>query len=136
MKKNVNNNRNIILISIDCLRADHLHCMGYKKNITPTIDHLAKNGILFKYAFSNAPYTPYSIPSFIASKIPPLHGNIKQTIAMVLKNYGYRTASFNPNPIIFSELFEGCNITNGFDIYDIMLNYKMRCSDTDFLMLI
>ena len=30
--------KNIILITVDCLRADHLGCMGYKKNITPTID--------------------------------------------------------------------------------------------------
>ena len=35
--------KNIILITVDCLRADHLGCMGYKK-ITPNLDSLAKNG--------------------------------------------------------------------------------------------
>ena len=56
---------NVILVTIDCLRADHLHCMGYPKEISPTIDALAKNGVKFTNAFSNAPYTPYSVPSLI-----------------------------------------------------------------------
>jgi len=120
-------NKNIILITIDSLRADHLHCMGYPKSITPTIDRLAKNGLLFTNAISNAPYTPYSIPSFISSNLPPLHGKIRHTIAQVLKNYGYKTAAFNPNTIIFSDTYEGCDISNGFDIYDLMLDYNKRC---------
>ncbi|UCF11708.1 MAG: sulfatase [Thermoplasmatales archaeon] len=128
MIKELNIDKNIILITIDCLRADHLHCMGYKKNITPNIDKMAKNGILFTNAFSNAPYTPYSIPSFIVSRIPPIDKEIKETIGLVLKNNGYYTAAFNPNAIIFSDTFEGCNISNGFDVYDMMLNYRMRFS--------
>jgi len=126
MKTELKSDKNIILITIDCLRADHLHCMGYPIKITPTIDRLACDGILFTNAFANAPYTPYSIPSFITSNIPPMRGKIKQTIGQVLKNHGYNTAAFNPNPIIFSDTFEGCNITHGFDDFDIMLNKKMR----------
>jgi arylsulfatase A-like enzyme len=126
--------KNIILISIDSLRADHLHCLGYHKNITPTIDKLASDGLLFTNAFSNAPYTPYSIPSFITSRIPPLQGKIKNTIAYILKKNGYNTAAFNPNAIVLSDTFEGCNILNGFDVFDLLLSYKIRSRLTiDFL---
>jgi arylsulfatase A-like enzyme len=127
MSKNKKNGKNIILITIDSLRADHLSCMGYKKNITPTIDRLAKTGILFKNAISNAPYTSYSVPSFISSNIPPIRGKIKHTIAYVLKENGYSTAAFNPNTIIFSDTLEGCNILSGFDKFDLMLNYNKQC---------
>jgi arylsulfatase A-like enzyme len=126
MKKNQNKNKNVILLTIDSLRADHLHCMGYAKDITPILDGLANDGILFKNAFSNAPYTPYSIPSFICSQIPPMRKRIKNTIGQVLKNNKYSTAAFNPNPMVFSDTFEGCNINYGFDVYDIMLNYRKR----------
>jgi len=126
MKSKKKCEKNIILITIDSLRADHLHCMGYKKSITPTIDKLANDGLLFTNAISNAPYTPYSVPSFICSNIPPLRGKIKHTIAYTLKNNGYATAAFNPNTIIFSDTFEGCNIYNGFDVFDFMLNCSKR----------
>ena len=127
MNKLSNKDKNVILITIDCLRADHIHCMGYNKNITPNIDKLATDGILFSNAFSNAPYTPYSIPSFIMSQLPPIKSGKKVTIAQALKNHGYSTAAFNPNPIILSDTFEGYDIRHGFDTYDIMLNSKMRC---------
>ena len=47
MKNNNTKDKNIILISVDCLRADHLKCMGYLKNISPNIDELAENGMIF-----------------------------------------------------------------------------------------
>ena len=125
MEKKTNNKKNLILITVDCLRADHLHCMSYTKNITPTIDHLAKNGILFTNAMANAPSTPYSIPSFLTSTLPPIEEKPKETIAGILKKYGYSTATFNPNPV-FSTTWGGRNSTKGFDIYDVMLSNKKR----------
>jgi hypothetical protein len=38
---------NLILITIDCLRADHLSCLGYPKKTTPNLDYLASKGVLF-----------------------------------------------------------------------------------------
>ena len=121
---------NIILITVDCLRPDHLHCYGYKRNITPNIDNLAKSGILFKSAFSNAPYTSYSMPSFISSSFPPVVEIPKETIASILKKYGYATASFNPNTIILSKAAGGGKIRKGFDTFDLMLplTYQYRIS--------
>ena len=44
--------KNVVLISIDTLRADHLSSYGYKNFTSPQIDHLGKNGVLFKNAIS------------------------------------------------------------------------------------
>ncbi|MFX0139447.1 MAG: sulfatase [Candidatus Hodarchaeota archaeon] len=125
MKKKTSNGKNLVLITVDCLRADHIHCMGYTKNITPTIDYLAKNGIIFTNAIANAPSTSYSIPSFLTSNLPPVEENPKETIAGILKKHGYSTATFNPNPI-FSTIGGGRSSTKGFDIYDVMLSNKKR----------
>lgn len=113
--------KNIILITIDCLRADHIHCMGYNKNITPTIDWLAKNGIMFSNAFANGPYTPYSVPSFLTSNIPPIPKRT-DSIAQILRSNGYATAAFVPNPIIFSESIGGFQVSRDFDLFDLMLS--------------
>lgn len=113
--------KNIILITIDCLRADHIHCMEYNKNITPTIDWLAKNGIMFSNAFANGPYTPYSVPSFLTSNIPPIPKRT-DNIAQILRSNGYATAAFVPNPIIFSESIGGFRANQGFDLFDLMLS--------------
>lgn len=127
MKTNIINEKNLILITIDCLRADHLHCMGYPKGITSTIDALTKNGIIFTNAIANAPYTSYSIPSFLTSTMPPIRQMPKVTLADVLKKNGYTTAAFNPNPIVFSTIVGGGMINKGFDTYEIMLSTKKHC---------
>ena len=114
--------KNIILLTIDCLRADHLHCMGYQKNISPNLDTLGENGVIFTNAFSNGPYTPYSIPSFITSTMPPIEKKPQETIASYLKKNGYATAAFNPNPIVFSTTSGGGMINKGFDKFDLMLS--------------
>ena len=121
MEVKTSSDKNIILITVDCLRADHIHCMGYKKDITQTIDRLAKNGIMFSNAYANGPYTPYSVPSFLTSNIPPIPKRAN-TIAQILKSNGYSTFAFVPNPIIFSESIGGFRANQGFDLFDLMLS--------------
>ena len=48
---------NIILISIDTIRADHLSCFGYQHKTTPNIDAFAETSILFEHCFSSIPLT-------------------------------------------------------------------------------
>lgn len=57
--------RNILLLVVDCLRADHLSCYGYSK-ITPNIDLLASKGTLYKNAWSAGSYTSQSIPHILS----------------------------------------------------------------------
>jgi arylsulfatase A-like enzyme len=65
---------NIILITVDSLRADHLPCYGYGRNTAPNICSLAKEGVLFKNAYSQGTQTYTSLSSLIFSKFPPSHG--------------------------------------------------------------
>jgi arylsulfatase A-like enzyme len=48
---------NTILITVDALRADHLNQYGYERDTIPVLDRLLDDGVIFKNAFSNAPYT-------------------------------------------------------------------------------
>jgi len=65
---------NIVLISIDTLRADHLGCTGYKrKDISPNIDKLAQEGILFENTISPSPWTTPSHMSLFTSLLPSYH---------------------------------------------------------------
>jgi len=59
----VKGKRNLILITIDSLRADHLGCVNYSRRITPNLDNLASEGGLFTDAISVASWT---VPSFVA----------------------------------------------------------------------
>lgn len=66
--------QNIILIVIDALRADHLGIYGYNRKTSPTIDKLAKNGVLFENAFSCTNATDPSITTILSGKYPVSHG--------------------------------------------------------------
>lgn len=99
-------NPNIILISIDTLRADHLSCYGYHRQTTPNIDRLASEGALFKNAYSTAVWTPPAHASMFTGLYPSQHGVVGfkklapdiPTIAEVLSNNGYNTVGFVNNP--------------------------------------
>ncbi len=111
------NEKNVILVSLDTLRADHLGCYGYKRRDTsPFIDKLSGEGTLFKYAISNAPWTLPSHMSIFSSLYPAEAGygqmespyeegekNVQlydtrllydiNTLAEILKRNGYQTAA-------------------------------------------
>jgi arylsulfatase A-like enzyme len=62
---------NVLLITIDCLRADHVGAYGYDKPTTPNLDRLAREGVRFANAFANAPMTLPSIPQLFTSTLFP-----------------------------------------------------------------
>lgn len=95
---------NIFLITLDTTRADRLGCYGYTQALTPELDALAKNGVLFERAYAPAPMTSPSHTSIMTGLWPPEHGvntnaltvldpNIP-TIAELLQQRGYATAAF------------------------------------------
>jgi len=111
---------NLILLTIDCLRADHLGCLGYTKQTTPNLDNIARTGILFTQAISVGPSTRPSFLAICTSTYPQMYGGwlyitaSRTTIAQVLKEHGYCTAAFHTNPWVSS--FFGYN--KGFDTFD------------------
>lgn len=94
---------NVILISVDTLRADHLGCYGYERSTTPNIDQFAKDGILFVNAIAQSSWTLPSHLSLFTSLYPSSHGVISKeeklnekhiTLAEVLQGIGYETVAF------------------------------------------
>ncbi len=65
---------NVILLTVDSLRPDHLGCYGYKKPISPNIDALAEKGVLFRRAYSTSAWTLPGLMSILTSLPPSVHG--------------------------------------------------------------
>ena len=111
---------NILLITVDCLRADHLSCMGYHRQTSPFIDSLAEKGMLFTQAIINGVGTFSSFPALMTSTYPFMYGGYerinRKTIAEILQKRGYVTAAFNDNSFL-SPYF---GYDRGFNHFDCM----------------
>lgn len=98
---------NVLLLTIDSLRVDHMSGYGYSSNTSPTIDRLIKSGKKFTMAFSHGGGTPEAFPSILAGVPPPV--NIQQcdlglrrgsSIVRELRKNGYTAGAFNSNPYL------------------------------------
>ena len=127
----------IIWIVIDCLRADHLGCYGYRRNTSPFLDSLAKESIQFNYAFSTTSYTVPSVTSMFTSKYPSSHSvkfhqkfpkidkDSEILLAEVLQSLEYRTAAFIGALVLRRDI----GLNTGFGIYDDELPRGFRKGD-------
>jgi arylsulfatase A-like enzyme/HEAT repeat protein len=96
----------VLVITIDALRADHVGAYGYRRPTTPHIDALAAGGVRFARAYAQAPHTSFSVASLMTGKyfatlarIAP--GEHHEPIAAVMRSYGWRTAAFYPPAVFF-----------------------------------
>lgn len=115
---------NVVLFTLDTTRADHLGAYGYPDIKTPTIDALAKGGVLFRRAIASAPITLPSHSSIMTGLYPPAHGvrdngtftlpDKVTTLAEVLHGEGYATGAF----VGAAVLERRYGLTQGFDVYD------------------
>lgn len=116
--------RNLVLITIDTLRADYLSCNGSTKVQTPNIDRLANGGVNFQSVRTAVPLTLPAHTSILTALYPPEHGvrdngtyvlaKDRVTLAEVLKQHGYTTAAF-VGSFILDHRF---GLAQGFDFYD------------------
>ena len=58
---------NVIIVTMDALRADHLGCYGYRRNTSANIDKIAREGVLFLNAIAQGSFTPPSLPSILTT---------------------------------------------------------------------
>jgi arylsulfatase A-like enzyme len=123
---------NVILISLDTLRADHLGCYGYHRATSPNIDKFAESAILFEYAIAPSPWT---LPSH-ASLFTGLHPSVHQagmyvrddtnrpywdypllqeeaTFPELARQHGYLTAAYTEGGYVQAIL----GFSQGFDLY-------------------
>ncbi|MCI0416601.1 tetratricopeptide repeat protein [bacterium] len=114
---------NIVLITIDTLRADHLGCYGYKQNTSPNLDAFAKESLLFENAYSAVPLTLPSHVTMLTGLYPERHGirdnahfAWKQSplIQLALQKHGYNTAAF----ISGAPLNASFGLNRGFAVYE------------------
>jgi choline-sulfatase len=114
--------RNLLLITIDTLRADHIGAYGYARAQTPVLDSLARSGVLFERAYAAAPITLPSHATILTGRYPPGHGSRDNgirvtdgvpTLATELKSQGFKTAAF----VAAFPLDHQFGLDRGFDVY-------------------
>lgn len=127
---------NVLLILVDTLRADRLGTYGHDGGLSPTIDGIAVEGMVFERVISQAPWTQPSVASLFTSQYPSVHGVLDYrnaysavygdqdvlpvlgdsvvTMAEVFQETGYDTAAFVANPFISAEF----GFAQGFDHFD------------------
>ena len=127
----------IILIVVDTLRADYLGCYGFDGDVSPRIDELAAESVLFENCSSQAPWTTPSMASMMTSLLPQAHGvalspedprefhewrrqrtsavpESAVTLAEALRDRGYRTGAFVSNAFLSPDL----GFSQGFEVFD------------------
>lgn len=115
---------NVLLITLDTTRSDHLGCYGYSKAKTPAIDRLASEGARFESAFSSVPITLPSHATIITGQYPFRTGvrdngldrlpDSALTLAEILQSHHYHTAAF-VSAAVLDRVF---GLNQGFDLYD------------------
>ena len=93
--------RSLVLVTVDCLRADHVGFLGYSRPVTPALDALAESSIVFSDAIVAGLPTYFSFPGIMASRYPLALGRDvlgiapgESTMATALRDAGYATAAF------------------------------------------
>ena len=121
---------NLLLITVDTLRADRLACYGGEAGVGRALCGIGEGGIRYRWALSPAPSTAPAIASLLTSQYPNQHGvsqfaitflpDSRQTLAEELAAEGYATAAVISNPV----LGPGRNLQQGFDRYDTEMSRK------------
>jgi arylsulfatase A-like enzyme len=124
--------RSLVLVTVDCMRADHVGFLGYQRFTTPFLDSLAGQSLVFRNAIAAGAPTYYSVPAILASRYPLGLGRDllglapdESTITSVLKECGFQTAAFLAANPYLSERF---GYHQGFDIFRDFLDGGLEFS--------
>ncbi|MGD8341049.1 MAG: sulfatase [Gammaproteobacteria bacterium] len=116
---------NVVLISIDSLRADHVGAYGYDRPTTPFLDTLAEDSVVFEHAYSTSSFTRQAVSSLLTGRLPTSGGSVSfaaqphenaETLARLFRAAGLRAGMFSNQPLIgdrgFTRGFEGIQIAS------------------------
>ena len=127
--------RDILFVTVDSLRADHLDLYGYKRETAPFLRSLGETGNQLTNVFSHAGATRASFPAILSSTYPMMYGGFKQIsedrtlISEVLDDAGYNTGGFHSNPFLSADF----GYDRGFDtLYDSQSNPSLISRARDF----
>lgn len=122
--------KSLVLVTVDCLRADHVGFMGYPRHTTPFLDSLAAESFVFPAAITGGAPTYYSFPTILASRYPLALGRDQvglapgePNLARILQDSGYATAAFCAgNPYLSSRF----GYEQGFKTFEDFLDADTR----------
>jgi len=114
---------NVVFITLDTVRVDHLSTYGYTRLTTPNLDRLAAQGVVFENAIAPSSWTIPSHMSMFTGLLPHQHGASdyvpfdwsRWTLAKILASRGYETAGFTAN---LGVGYAGWGMGQGFEVYD------------------
>ncbi len=127
----------IIWITVDTMRPDHMSVYGYKVRTTPNLEEFASGATLYTRCIAQAPGTTQSVPSMLSGTTPYRHGGVSRTrrlpesvflLPEMLGELGYRTVAQSANPWVSRrygmgqgfEEFRQYNTDNELFLYDLM----------------
>jgi arylsulfatase A-like enzyme/tetratricopeptide (TPR) repeat protein len=115
---------NVLLVTLDTLRADHVGAHGAREVETPTLDALAARGVLFEQAMATVPLTLPSHASLLTGQYPPTHG-VRHNAIFVLPDEAetigerFRAAGFATGAVVGAAVLNPeFGLAQGFDDYD------------------
>jgi len=124
----VTGKRSLVLITVDCLRADHCGFYGYSRPTTPFLDALASESFVVPAAIVAGAPTYYSFPAILASRMPLALGRDvvglapgESTLATVLRESGHATGAFSAGNPYISQRF---GYDQGFEVFRDFLDFK------------
>ena len=118
---------NVILITLDTVRADRMGFLGSKLGLTPQLDALASQGVVFEHAYSQAPITPVSHATILSGTYPQYHGirnfgdRLPPSVPFlpdILHAEGYHTGAFVGSIILDPKNGFASGFERGFDVYN------------------
>ena len=122
---------NLLMVTFDTLRADHLGAYGSDAGLTPNFDALAARSVMFDNAYAVSSTTSPSHATIFSGLYPNEHGVLKNgvvlsqdvtTVAEVLRDNGYSTAAFVSSYAVHQQF----DLGQGFDLYDQDFNFPRR----------
>src|SRR5262249_10177000 len=118
---------NILLVTLDTVRADRMGFLGSRRGLTPSLDAFATGAVVFTRAYAQAPITTASHATLLSGTYPPFHGvrdfgtplpDAVPWLADAARRAGYRTAAFVGSLILDPRAGTAPGFDRGFDTYD------------------
>jgi arylsulfatase A-like enzyme/Flp pilus assembly protein TadD len=118
---------NVVLITLDSVRADRMDFLGSRRGLTPNLAGLAKQSIIFEHAYSQSPLTLVSHATILSGTYPQTHQASElgtaipaavPLLADVLRGKGYRTAAFVGSILLDPRSGPAQGLDRGFEFYD------------------
>jgi len=115
---------NVILLSADALRADHLSSYGYHRDTSPALDELGEESLRFTNAYSASSHTREAVPALLTGEYPDVAVDSRyhldtESVTEMLSAEGFATAGFHSNPFVS----RAYGFDQGFDYFDDDLHF-------------